>query len=632
MNFSTHFVSLAGRNPDNMTGESEIDKSGDKAAVIPGELEENTAVDEMPPTYDEAKGLTTGEPVVKITSNETKIDIGKEKEADQGFQGLTKDELMKYANDPFWVRLRWALFILFWVIWVAMLAASVVIIIYAPKCPSPEPKQWWQKSPVYKVDVGQFEDSDGDGEGDLPGVKSKMDYLLVTGVGTVYLSGFFQSPRAATISFDVQDYQNVASEMGSLEDWKDLVSALKERDQKVVIDFIPNHTSDKHEWFEMSVAKDPAYLDFYIWHEGGGAGSPPNDWSGPGGQAWSWNDERGAWYLAQFGPNQPELNLENSAVRAELKKVLEFWIGTGVNGFVINDVSYMVDAPINSANDKSVSRQVGLIKEFREVVDAETEDSGVPCVLYANVEDLSPDDVSALYGEDVSDSNVGSLIHLPLSSSFTTDTGIVPSSSAESLKLAFDQYMLVDLPVNAWPSFTLSSTKFGPDLVDAITMFKMLLPGTSLSVSGEELGLDSIDWNSVEAQQVEGDLSHWHLYSTLANKLRHQEAILFGAVDSNTTFVMEDTVFGLTRVKKGNPGYVLAINFGDEEKTVDMSAVKHIPASIRVMSRSIQKMGDIPGVETLEAGVEETKRFDSNSVPIKPKEGKIFTFVPNFDE
>jgi len=615
-----------------MPGGSEIDKYGDKAAVIPGESEDNQAVQEMalPPTYDEAKGLTTGEPVVKITSNETKIDIGKEKEAEQGFQGLTKDELMKYANDPFWVRLRWVLFILFWVIWVAMLAASVVIIIYAPKCPSPEPKQWWQKSPMYKVDVGQYQDSDGDGEGDLPGVKSKMDYLLETGVGTVYLTGFFQSPRAATISFDVQDYQNVASEMGSLEDWKDLVSALKERDQKVVIDFIPNHTSDKHEWFEMSVAKDPSYLDFYIWNEGGGAGSPPNDWSGPGGQAWSWNEERGAWYLAQFGPNQPELNLENSAVQAELKKVLQFWIDTGVNGFVINDVPYMVDAPIDSANDKSVSRQVDLIKQFREVVDAETEDSGVPCVLYANVEELSPDDVSALYGEDVSDSNVGSLIHLPLSPSMlASSSGIVPAISATSLKEAFDQYMLVDLPANAWPSFTLSSTKFGPDLVDALTMFKMLLPGTSMSVSGEELGLDSIDWNSVEAQQA-GDLSHWQLYSTLANKLRHQEAILFGEVNINTTFVMEDNVLGLTRVKKGNPGYVLAINFGDEEKTVDMSSVKHIPASIRVMSRSIQ-MGDIPGVETV-AGAEETKRFDANSVPIKPKEGKIFTFVPNFDD
>lgn len=607
-----------------MAGESDI-VNGDKAAVIGG-TEENKEVDEMPPTYDEAKGLTTGEAVVKITSNETKIDIGKEKEADPGFQGLTKDELMKYANDPFWVKLRWSLFILFWVIWVAMLAASVVIIIYAPKCPSPEPKQWWQKSPVYKVDVGAFKDSDGDTIGDLAGVKSELDYLVETGVGTVYISSFLASPKAATSGFDVLDYRQVDSTFGSLEDWKALVMSLKERDQKVVIDFIPNHTSDQHEWFEKSVAMEEAFVDFYIWNEGGGAGSPPNDWTaGDGGSAWSWNDDRGAWYLHQFGANQPDLNLENTKVVEELEKVLQFWISTGVNGFVINDVTVMVDGPVDGTNDKSVDRQVELLKRFRAIVDAETEDSGVPCVLYAEAAGLNADEVSALYGDDISGSNVGSLIHLPLSS-----TLLAPGQeiTAQSLKESFDDYIL-GLPVNAWPSFSLSSTQYDLKLVDSLTMFKMLLPGTSLSFAGEELGLESIDWDAVTAQK-EGSMSHLKLYSTLANKLRHQEAILFGMLDRNSTFVTSETVFGLTRVKKGNPGYLLTINLGTEEKTVDVSGVEFIPASIRVMSRSITA-GDVSGVETVDDGVEETKRFDSNSVVIKPMEGKIFTFVPNFD-
>jgi len=604
--------------------ESEI-VNGDKAAVIGG-TEENKEVDEMPPTYDEAKGLTTGEAVVKITSNETKIDIGKEKEADPGFQGLTKDELMKYANDPFWVKLRWFLFILFWIIWVAMLVASVVIIIYAPKCPSPEPKQWWQKSPVYKVDVGAFKDSDGDAIGDLSGVESELDYLVETGVGTVYISSFFASPKAATSGFDILDYRQVDSTFGSLEDWKALVMSLKERDQKVVIDFIPNHTSDQHEWFEKSVAMEEAFIDFYIWNSGGGAGSPPNDWTaGDGGSAWSWHADRGAWYLHQFGANQPDLNLENTKVVEELEKVLQFWISTGVNGFVINDVTVMVDGPVDGTNDKSVERQVEVLKRFRAIVDAETEDSGVPCVLYADAAGLPADEVSALYGDDISGSNVGSLIHLPLSS-----TLLAPGQeiTAQSLKESFDEYIL-GLPVNAWPSFSLSSTQSDPKLVDSLTMFKMLLPGTSLSFAGEELGLESMDWDAVTAQK-DGSMSHLKLFSTLANKLRHQEAILFGTLDRNSTFVTSETVLGLTRVKKGNPGYLLTINFGTEEKTVDVSGVETIPASIRVMSRSITA-GDIPGVEIVDDSVEETKRFDSNSVVIKPMEGKIFTFVPNFD-
>merc|ERR1712066_1021975 len=132
-----------------------------------------------PPTYDEANPLTSGEPIVKITNNETKIDIGKDKDE---YQGLTKEELMKYANDPFWVRLRWILFALFWIIWVAMLVASVVIIINAPKCPSPEPKQWWQKNAMYKVDVGEFNDFDG--------ISKELDYLVESGVGTVYITSF----------------------------------------------------------------------------------------------------------------------------------------------------------------------------------------------------------------------------------------------------------------------------------------------------------------------------------------------------------------------------------------------------------------------------------------------------------
>eukprot|EP00091_Calanus_sinicus_P021976 TRINITY_DN674_c0_g1_i8.p1 TRINITY_DN674_c0_g1~~TRINITY_DN674_c0_g1_i8.p1 ORF type:complete len:140 (-),score=53.36 TRINITY_DN674_c0_g1_i8:98-517(-) len=138
-----------------------------------------------------------------------------------------------------------------------------------------------------------------------------------------------------------------------------------------------------------------------------------------------------------------------------------------------------------------------------------------------------------------------------------------------------------------------------------------------------------MDWDAVVAQK-HSSMSHLQIFSTLANKLRHQEAILFGELDRNSTFVTSETVFGLTRVKKGNPGYLLTINFGTEEKTVDVSGVEKIPASIRVMSRSIIA-GDVPGVETVEDGVEETKRFDSNSVVIKPMEGKIFTFVPNFD-
>merc|ERR1711936_1289561 len=550
-------------------------------AVIPA-TEEKKLSDEMPPTYDEAKSLTTVDTAVKITNNETKVDMGKEKGAEEGFQGLTKEELMKYANDPYWVRLRWFLFILFWLIWVAMLVVSIVIIVYAKKCPSPEPKQWWQKSPLYKVDVGKFSSSDEKVQGDLADIqaKEKLDYLVETGVGTVYLSAFLKSSGAAT------DYQAVAPEFGNLEDWKALVQKLKERDQRVVIDFDPNHTSDNHEWFEKSVGNDPIYKDYYIWNAGGGnADSPPNGWNTTSGDsAWTWREERGEFYLHQFGPNKPDLNLENKAVVEELENVLKFWINTGVNGFVVKDVP-------------------------------------------------------ELYGKNITGPNIGTLVHLPLSPTLLASSSAI---NASSLKAELDQYMLHDLKAKAstqttglvfpWPSFTLSSTKFGEEFVDPLTMFKMLLPGTSLTIAGEELGLDSMNWDAVKAQREgkETTLSHLKLYSTLAKKLRHQDAILFGEMNENSTFVKED-VFGMTRVKKGNPGYILLINFGDVDSTVDVSAVKHIPENIRLMERSIELGGPVQGVETIDPD-KEIKRFESKSVPVKAKEGKIFPFVPKFEK
>merc|ERR1711887_204872 len=146
--------------------------------------------DAMPPTYDEAKGLTEAtDQKVNIAPSDTKIEMGKEKEkVEEGFKGLSKEELMQFANDPFWVRLRWTLFVLFWIVWVAMLVASVVIIIYAPKCPSPEAKQWWQKGPVYKSSVGGFTDLNGDKVTDLKDVKENLDYLVGAGVGSLYLT------------------------------------------------------------------------------------------------------------------------------------------------------------------------------------------------------------------------------------------------------------------------------------------------------------------------------------------------------------------------------------------------------------------------------------------------------------
>ena len=139
-----------------------------------------------------------------------------------------------------------------------------VIIIYAEKCPSPAPKQWWQKKPVYEVFVKSFKDSNGDGVGDLKGVESKLDYLSHLGVGSIYLSPVFKSPDKDN-GFDVSDYKAIDPRYGTLEDFKALLAAIHEKGMKLIIDFIPNQTSDQHEWFQKSIANEEPYNDYYVW-------------------------------------------------------------------------------------------------------------------------------------------------------------------------------------------------------------------------------------------------------------------------------------------------------------------------------------------------------------------------------
>ena len=214
------------RNP--MTAE-ESSTADEKMPPNEAEVAASTAASKMDP---ETEPLNAGgDPKVKFIGGDETVDVEKgdlaKKEEVKG--ALTKAELMKYATDKKWVATRWALFILFWICWLAMLVASVVIIIQAPKCPSPEPKQWWQKSPVYEVYVKSFKDSNGDGKGDLAGVASKVDYLKGLGVGSVYLADMLKS----------QSPKEIDPTYGTMEDFDNLLESLHADGLKVIMDFMP---------------------------------------------------------------------------------------------------------------------------------------------------------------------------------------------------------------------------------------------------------------------------------------------------------------------------------------------------------------------------------------------------------
>lgn len=204
-------------------------------------------------------------------------------------------------------------------------------------------RQWWKEAVVYQIYPRSFQDSNGDGIGDLAGITSRLDYLKYLGIDVLWVSPFFKSPNDDN-GYDISDYREIMTEFGSMEDFKTLIGEIHARDMKLVMDLVVNHSSDEHAWFQESKkSRDNEKSDYYIWKDPKADGSPPNDWtsifSGP---AWEYVKERDQYYLHLFSKKQPDLNWENEALRQEVYEIMKFWINQGVDGFrmdVINLIS-----------------------------------------------------------------------------------------------------------------------------------------------------------------------------------------------------------------------------------------------------------------------------------------------------
>ncbi|TFL17359.1 alpha-glucosidase [Jannaschia formosa] len=205
--------------------------------------------------------------------------------------------------------------------------------------PHSEPRQddaerWWQKATGYQIWPRSFQDSNGDGIGDLPGILSRLDHLEELGVGFVWLSPVYASPQA-DMGYDIADYRAIAPEYGTMEDMDRLIAEAGKRGIRIVMDLVVNHSSDEHAWFQASRASRDAELrDFYIWRDPGPDGGPPTDLQAIfGGPAWTLDQETGQYYFHLFHPKQPDLNWENPALRAEIHDMMTWWLDKGIGGF-----------------------------------------------------------------------------------------------------------------------------------------------------------------------------------------------------------------------------------------------------------------------------------------------------------
>ena len=353
---------------------------------------------------------------------------------------------------------------------------------------------WWKSAVVYQIYPRSFCDTDGDGVGDLEGVRRHLDHLEWLGVDAIWLSPIFPSPMK-DFGYDVADYCDVDPLFGTLGDFDRLVDDAHQRGIKVLIDWVPNHTSDQHPWFvEARWSRDSPKRDWYVWVDGT-PDRPPNNWVAAftGGPAWTWDEGTEQWYLHLFLPEQPDLNWRNPEVVDAMLRTLRFWLDRGVDGFRMDVIHGIVKkkgfpdveggiGALARADRYDIEATHGAIRGIRKVLESYPGDR----VSVGEVYILSTAIVATFYGD-------GDLLHL----AFNFPPLYAPwEASAWRKRIA---RVVEELgPRDAWPTWVLSNhdnprhrTRYGSEArARAAAVLLLTLRGTPFLYQGEELGLE----------------------------------------------------------------------------------------------------------------------------------------------
>ncbi len=211
---------------------------------------------------------------------------------------------------------------------------------------------WWKEQVVYQIYPRSFQDTNGDGIGDIPGIIKHLDDLKALGVGILWLSPVYRSPNADN-GYDISDYRDINPEYGTMADMDKLIAEAKKRDIRIIMDLVVNHTSDEHEWFQKSRRREKGYEDYYIWKPKREDGKLPNNWTSFFAEdAWEFDEVRGEYYLHLFAKKQPDLNYNNPKVLEEVKGLMRFWLDKGVSGFRCDVINILYKTSLNNGRKK----------------------------------------------------------------------------------------------------------------------------------------------------------------------------------------------------------------------------------------------------------------------------------------
>jgi alpha-glucosidase len=373
---------------------------------------------------------------------------------------------------------------------------------------------WWRDGVIYQVYPRSFQDTDADGVGDLKGILTRLDYLAGLGVDAVWVSPIYPSPMA-DFGYDVADYCGIDPLFGSMADFDALLAGAHARGLKLILDFVPNHTSDRHPWFlESKSSRTNPRRDWYLWLDATADGGVPNNWqSNFGGPAWTWDEATGQYYLHSFLPQQPDLNWRNPAVREAMFAAMRFWLDKGVDGFrmdvlwlLIKDDQFRsnpVDAWGNVAQIYNADRPetLEIVREMRALMDGYGDrvligEIYLPLqelVQYYGASAASPQLVDA--APKLEGAQMPFNFHLIL---MGWDAGAI----AEFIR----QYEAA-LPPGAWPNWVLGNhdqkrlaSRIGPAQARVAAVLLLTLRGTPTLYYGDELGMPDARISADEVQ------------------------------------------------------------------------------------------------------------------------------------
>ncbi|MZK52888.1 glycoside hydrolase family 13 protein [Clostridium beijerinckii] len=366
-------------------------------------------------------------------------------------------------------------------------------------------KKWWKESVVYQVYPRSFNDSNGDGIGDLRGIIEKLDYLKELGIDVIWLSPVYKSPNDDN-GYDISDYEDIMDEFGTMEDMDDLIKEGNKRGIKILMDLVVNHTSDEHKWFiEAKKSKDNPYRDYYIWRDPVN-GEEPNDLRSTfSGSAWQYDETTGQYYLHLFSKKQPDLNWENEEVRNRIYKMMNFWIDKGIGGFRMDVIELIGKIP-----DKKVTHNGPKLHEYIREMNKKT--FGGKDLLTVGETWGCTTEIAKKYSnpDDSELSMIFQFEHILLDQQPGKEKWDLKPLELLDLKKALSRWQ-VELEGTGWNSLFWNNhdvprivSRWGNDKEYRVESAKMLatllhgMKGTPYIYQGEELGMTNVRFESLE--------------------------------------------------------------------------------------------------------------------------------------